>query len=51
MVAALGALGVSIVGVLGNTFTYAVAYGVLAVLALIAAIVIFFVDDTLIGRN
>ena len=51
MVAALGALGVSIVGVLGNTFTYAVAYGVLAVLALIAAIVIFFVDDSLIGRN
>ncbi len=51
MVAALGALGVSIVGVLGNMFSYAVSYGVLAVLAFIALIVIYFVDDTLIGRN
>lgn len=51
MVAALGALGVSIVGVLGNTFTYAVAYGVLAALAVVAAIVTLFVDDSLIGRN
>lgn len=51
MVAALGALGVSIVGVLGNVFNYAVAYGVLAVLAFAAVIVISFVDDQLIGKN
>lgn len=51
MVAFLGAFGVSIVGVLGNVFNYAVAYGVLAVLAFIAIIVIFFVDDKLVGRN
>ena len=51
MVAALGALGVSLVGVLGNVFSYAFAYGVLAVLAFIAIIVIYFVDDALIGRN
>ncbi len=51
MVAAIGALGVSIVGVLGNTFSYAFAYGVLAVLAAIAAILMALLDDSLIGRN
>jgi len=51
MVAAIGALGVSVVGVLGNTFSYAVAYGVLAVLAVIAIIIMVTLDDRLIGRN
>ena len=51
MVAAIGALGVSVVGVLGNTFSYAFAYGVLAVLAAIATIIMITLDDSLIGRN
>jgi predicted MFS family arabinose efflux permease len=51
MVAAVGALGVSIVGIIGRSVNYGVAYGVLAVLALIALALITKVDDTLIGRN
>ena len=51
MVAAIGALGVAIVGIIGNTFSYAVAYGVLAVLAVVAVIVVFTLDDSLLGRN
>ncbi len=51
MVAAIGALGVSVVGVLGNTFNYAFAYGVLAVLAAVATIIMITLDDSLIGRN
>lgn len=51
MVAVVGAIGVSLVGVLGNTFSYAVAYGVLAALAAIALFVMMRVDDSLIGRN
>lgn len=51
MVAAIGALGVAVVGILGSTLSYPVAYGVLAVLAVMAFVVINFVDDTLIGKN
>lgn len=51
MVAAIGALGVSVVGIIGRSASYAVAYGVLAVLTVIAFILITAVDDTLIGRN
>ncbi len=51
MVAAIGALGVSIVGILGRTFSYAVSYGVLAVLTVIALILVSMVDDSMIGRN
>ena len=51
MVAAVGALGVSVVGIIGRNAGYMVAYGVLAVLTVIALIVITLVDDKLIGRN
>lgn len=51
MVAAVGALGVSVVGIIGRSVSFEVAYGVLAVLALIALILITIVDDTMIGRN
>lgn len=51
LVACVGAAGVALVGVLGNTFSYAVAYGVLAVLAVLATIVIATIDDSLIGRD
>ena len=51
MVAAVGALGVSIVGIIGRSVSYAAAYGVLAVLTVIALILITTVDDSLIGRN
>lgn len=51
MVAAIGALGVSIVGIIGRSFSYAAAYGVLAVLTVIALVLISTVDDTMIGRN
>ena len=51
MVAAIGALGVSIVGIIGRSASYAVAYGVLAALTVIALILISTVDDSLIGRN
>ena len=51
MVAAIGALGVSIVGILGRTFSYGVSYAVLAVLTVIALILISTVDDTTIGRG
>lgn len=51
MVAAIGALGVSIVGILGRTFSYGVSYAVLAVLTVIALILISQVDDATIGRG
>ena len=51
MVAAVGALGVSIVGIIGRSASYAMAYGVLAVLTVIALILITTVDDSMIGRN
>lgn len=51
MVAAIGALGVSVVGIIGRSVSYAVSYGVLAVLTVIALVLISTVDDTMIGRN
>lgn len=51
MVAAVGALGVSVVGIIGRNIGYDVAYGVLAVLTVIAFILVTKVDDSLIGRN
>lgn len=51
MVAAIGALGVSVVGILGRTFNYGVSYAVLAVLTVIALILISKVDDATIGRS
>lgn len=51
MVAAIGALGVSVVGILGRTFSYGVSYAVLAVLTVIAFILISKVDDATIGRG
>lgn len=51
MVAIVGALGVSIVGVLGHVFSYVVAYGVLAVLAVVALVVIIRTDDSMLGRD
>lgn len=49
MVAILGAIGVSLVGIIGNVFSYPVAYAVLAVLAVAATIVTTTIDDSLIG--
>jgi len=51
MVPAIGALGVSVVGIIGRSVGYDVAYGVLAALTVIAFILITKVDDRLIGRN
>ncbi len=51
MVASVGALGVSVVGIIGRSTSYSVAYGVLAVLTVVAFILISLVDDQLIGRN
>jgi hypothetical protein len=51
MVAAIGALGVSVVGIIGRSVSYGVAYGVLAVLTVISLIIITKVDDSMIGRN
>ena len=51
MVAAVGALGVSVVGIIGRNVGYDVSYGVLAALTVIAFILVTKVDDTLIGRN
>ena len=51
MVAAVGALGVSIVGIIGRSVSYAAAYGVLAVLTVIALVLVSMVDDATIGRN
>ncbi len=51
MVAAVGALGVSIVGIIGRSVSYAAAYGVLAVLTVIALVLVSIVDDATIGRN
>lgn len=45
----VGAAGVSIVGVLGNMYSYTVAYVVIGILALIAAIVTTKLDDSKIG--
>ncbi len=49
IVAIIGALGITIVGGLGNTVGYAYAYMVLAVLAAIAILFILIVDDSYVG--
>jgi MFS family permease len=51
LVAALGALGVAVVGVIGHSVSYVAAYIFLACLAVVATIVMCFVDDTLIGKD
>ncbi len=51
IVAALGALGVAVVGVIGHSVSYTAAYIFLACLAAVATIVMFFVDDTLVGKD
>ena len=52
-VAIVGALGITICGVLGNATAggYALAYTVLGVLAAIGTIIMFTVDDTQVGRD
>ncbi len=49
LVAVIGALGITIVGGLGNTVGYSYAYLVLAVLAVIAIIFILVVNDSYVG--
>jgi len=51
MVAALGACGVAIVGIIGNTQSYVMAYEVIGVLSVIALIVIILTPDTKLGRD
>lgn len=51
LVAIVGALGISICGVLGNTVGYAYAYLFFAVLAVIAVFVNLKIDDTYVGRK
>lgn len=51
MVSAIGALGVSVVGIIGRSSSYGVAYAVLAGLTVIALVLVTLVDDSLIGRN
>ncbi len=51
LVAIVGALGISICGVLGNTVGYAYAYLFFAVLAVIATFVDIKIDDTYVGRK
>ncbi len=49
LIAIIGALGISIVGGLGNTVGYSYAYLVLAILAVIAIVFILIVDDSYVG--
>ena len=52
LVAVVGALGMTIVGGIGNAGPgYGVAYMVLGVLAVIGTIIMFTVDDSLVGRD
>ena len=52
LVAVVGALGMTVVGGLGNAGPgYGAAYMVLGVLALIGTIIMFTVDDSLVGRD
>lgn len=51
MVALVGACGVAITGIIGQTFSYTIAYGVLGVLALIALLIMFATPDTYLGRS
>lgn len=49
LVAVIGALGITICGGLGNTVGYSYAYIVLAVLAVVAILVAFTVNDSFVG--
>ena len=51
LVAIVGALGISICGVLGNTVGYAYAYLFFAVLAVIAVFVTLNINDTYVGKK
>lgn len=52
LVAVVGALGMTIVGGIGNAGPgYGVAYMVLGVLAVIGTVIMFTVDDSLVGRD
>lgn len=51
MVALVGACGVAITGIIGQTFSYTIAYGVLGVLAFIALLIMFATPDTYLGRS
>jgi len=51
MVAALGACGVAVVGIIGQTQSYVMAYEVVGVLSVIALIVIIFTSDSKLGRD
>lgn len=51
MVALVGAMGVAITGILGQTFSYVIAYAVLGVLAAIALVIMISTSDEYLGRN
>jgi len=51
IVAAIGAIGVSLVAIIGEASSYATAYAVLAVLAVVAAVVMAVTKDDFVGRN
>jgi len=51
IVAIIGALGISVVGIIGQNVSYRVSYGVLAVLAVLSMLVIFTVSENRIGRE
>ena len=51
LVAIVGALGISLCGVIGNTVGYAYAYLLFAILAVIAVFVDIKIDDTYVGRK
>ncbi len=51
IVAAIGALGVSLVAIIGENASYGAAYAVLAVMALVAAMIMGFTKDDFVGRN
>ncbi len=49
LIAVIGALGITIVGGLGNTVGYSYSYLVLAVLGFIALVLLFAIDDSYVG--
>lgn len=51
MVAALGACGVAVVGIIGRTQSYVMSYEVVGVLSVIALLVIIFTSDSKLGRD
>ena len=51
MVALVGACGVAITGIIGQSFSYVTAYTVLGVLAALALVVMVITPDTYVGRK